>query len=466
MQFFRVNYKGNFYSNRKIDFLSDLFKMPVINIDNIPKVINTFCKTEDFLDKVILHIGKVTFSLNSANEPVFEEKIINTISFDKLSFKATGNKFNEDDFLEINKDFYNNFSIFLEQIIILNDNIFHHLETNPKYLKFKVDNSLPSRILLRNFYNLIVFNFMEYEKIINSESCSILEANLKSSNFSIEEASKLSQAIGLPKFALNTIKELDLEGCLNEVKVLSKVIDGNSLKIVFEFINRLTIIFKKNVPIKERTTVMKKFISDITFILDNGYKVTDLLNYLLRQNIYFTLSGTFCFPYEEAMFLADYIKMANKYSIKIDKYPSQLKRQHDLMSKNVVTLENATDEMEKEFSKSVADYKSVEKLIQMKINSAGEEVIKEYLFLVPSRIQDIIDEGVSLHHCVSSYSDRIINKESRIVFMREKNKSKQSFITIDIDKDYNLVEAKKAFNEEVDDVNQKVIDKWLKEIKK
>ena len=59
----------------------------------------------------------------------------------------------------------------------------------------------------------------------------------------------------------------------------------------------------------------------------------------------------------------------------------------------------------------------------------------------------------------------IIAKEARIVFMRDSKDTKTPLVTIDIDENYNLVEAKKAFNEDVDVIHSKAINKWIKEIK-
>lgn len=466
MKLLKVNYNGKFYSSNKYPFSVDTVKIPIKDVSSIPQDVLDICKFSEDEDYYHIDLGHIIFDLNE-EEAVFTEKFSKRVSFNKKTFKGSGDKFVSDDFIKGDDNFYYEFFKFFEKIISLNENISNHLKDTPKYLKVHIDTGVLYRTTMTNFYNLLVFNYLEYEKIITSDSCSILEANLSSKNFSMEEASKLSVSLGIPKFALPIIKDLDLEGSISEIRNISKKIDGNSLKIIFSFIDKLSIIFKHNVPVKDRPVVMKKFLSDISDCLERGYKITDLLNYLLRQNLYFTEKPPFGFPYNEAMFLADYIKMADKYGVKIDKYPSQLKRQHDILSKNVLSLSVDSPELEKKFMASVNKYKNVEKLITIKDkDEKGEDIVKEYIFKVPTCIKDIVEEGTDLHHCVGSYSDRIINELSRVVFLREKESPNKSFITIDIDENYNLIEAKKAFNEDVDGIPKKAIDKWLKEIKK
>lgn len=467
MELLKVNYNGKIYSSNSYPFSVDVLKLPIRDVSKIPQKILNLCKFSESEDSFVIDLGYIDFDLDDEGNPLFNERFTKKVSFDKNTLKGSGDKIDSDDFIKGDVNFYSEFFKFFESIISLNKNISEHLSITPKYLKIKIDTGMEYRTTMTNFYNLLVFNYLEYEKIITSDSCSILEANLSSKSFSMEEATKLSASLGIPKFALPIIKDLDLEGSISEIRKISKKIDGNSLRIIFTFIDKLSIIFKHNVAVKDRPSVMKKFLSDISDCLEKGYKITDLLNYLLRQNLYYTEEPPFCFPYKEAMFLADYIKMADKYGVKIDKYPSQLKRQHDILSKNVLALSVDSPELEERFKNSVDKYKNVEKIISIKdVDDDGNEIIKEFVFSVPRRIKDIVEEGTDLHHCVGSYSDRIINGLSRVVFLREKETPNKSFITIDIDEDYKLIEAKKAFNEDVDGIAKKALDKWLKEIKK
>lgn len=55
----------------------------------------------------------------------------------------------------------------------------------------------------------------------------------------------------------------------------------------------------------------------------------------------------------------------------------------------------------------------------------------EYQVIAPKSIDDILYEGDTLHHCVNktdTYFDRIVSKESYILFLREKRIRKYRFI--------------------------------------
>lgn len=61
-----------------------------------------------------------------------------------------------------------------------------------------------------------------------------------------------------------------------------------------------------------------------------------------------------------------------------------------------------------------------------------------YVVVVPSSCQDIIDEGVNMHHCVGRYVDAVVCKRTYIVFVRHKDTPKQCYITAEISTDGKL----------------------------
>ena len=211
---------------------------------------------------------------------------------------------------------------------------------------------------------------------------------------------------------------------------------------------------------------MCKFIENFATVSKKGYKTPDLLKFLMRQNFYYSMNGIFTFPFMELGLLHDYLHMADIYKIKVEKYPSQLKKQHDILAKNITFLDKLSPELEKQFVEAVDKYKDVERKVTVAYPCKKGEVPKteDYVFIVPKGSKDIIQEGNDLHHCVGSYSDRIINGESRIVFMRLAGKEKESLITIDIAEDKTLIEAAGMGNCALSDIQEKALKKWLKEI--
>ena len=471
MQEYFIIYNGDDYSNVGYYFLGEKRKDSIVlNTSDLPYKLNTISRVFESGNEICYQEGFDFFGIKDGQLSFYEEFDDNTlIKFNKDTLRAEGNKFDKnlvEKMLIESTNTRPNLIKFFSKIIDVNENVKNHLQEKPAYTMYMKD---PTYTM--NYFNLLVFNLPEYEKLINSKNTKFLKNNLGKDDFEITEASKLHQVVGLPKFALTIIKDAKLEELITPIKDLAEVVDGNSLKIILEFIVNGKLIFDKEYSgdrIKLRIPKLTSFINYLTKILKRGnYKVTDLLNYFLRQSLYNSSTGYFTFPIDEAMYLNDYLDMCEKYDLDIEKYPSQLKRIHDIVSQNIIALEKDSSVFEKEFLDAVNLYKDVEKEIEISLKQVdGTTISKKYSFIVPTSIKDIVREGNIQHHCVGSYSDKIIAKESRVVFMRDSSDIKTPLVTIDIDKDYNLIEAKKAFNEDVDDEQLKVINKWLKEIKK
>lgn len=469
MKEYLVKYEGESYSNLGYFFLAkDNIKPIKIENSSLPTSIDIISELEETDDSLVLRIGNVIFDVieeDGVFKEVFDDS--KTISFSKTELRAVGNKFDESlvDLLDIKNDLCRpNILLFVSKIISLNDNLKRYFDLVPNYLFNPKDS-----IFIMNLFNMIIFNLPEFEKIINSNNENFLKNNLGNKSFEISEANKLHQVVGLPKFAINLIKEMKLEEFVDSFKDLSNVVDGNSLNIILTFLQRGKLLFDANCVGKGKdykVLKMKSFLTYLTKILSRKtYKVTDLLNYFIRQSMYYSNAGYFTFPIDEAMYLSDYLDMCEKYGLKAEKYPSQLKRQHDIIAHNVIALEKDSEVLAEEFKKAVDSYRIAEREIEVSEVIDGVKIPRKYTFLVPRTVKDIVNEGNEMHHCVGSYGDKIIDGTARIVFMRNSDDLKTSLVTIDIDEDFNLVEAKKAFNEDVDDIQMKAIKKWLKNIK-
>lgn len=476
MKEYCVNYKGDNYSNVGYYLLGTRYPdSEIIKIeDSLPFILDNFTVFEEMADSLILKFGNVLFDMIDGNAE-FKEVLDDsrTIIFDKASLRANGTKLNKDDISDLillNGLSRAPFLRFVSSVINLNDNVKKYMSNMPSFMVIKALKTSTDTISLMNLYNMIIFNLPEFEKIINSDNDSFLKNNLGKEGFEITEANKLHQVVGLPKFAVAAIKDLKLEEHVEAIKKLSNVVDGNSLNIILSFLSRSKLIFESEYSGDKRVLRKEKlssFLMYLTRICERKtYKVTDLLNYFLRQSFYSSTAGYFTFPCNEAMYLSDYLDMCDKYGLKAEKYPSQLRRMHDIVAKNVAALEADSDFVKDEFEMAVKAYMDVEKEISITIPlDGGESETRRYSFIVPRTIKDIVEEGNVLHHCVGSYSNKIINKEARVVFMRDSENVKMPLVTIDIDENYNLVEAKKAFNDDVDATQRKAINKWLKEIK-
>lgn len=438
-----------------------------IAISSVPKEIAFINDIEETDTTISLKLGQIVFDLDAADNPTFNPTYSKILIFDKVTQRCVGgDKLTVEDIKKAGGNRSLAYSIFIEyldKICKTNANVYEYFKKKHNYLV----NCCSNYISLVNILNIVTFNLLELEKLINSNNDKILEEGLRDENFELKEASKLHQVIGLPKVAVAAVKELKLEFALNEIRVLSETLDGNSLKIFFEFFQNLKIIIKQLKGYDKESNICK-FIADFNEVSKKGYRTPDLINFILKQNFYYSASGIFDFPDKELGFLKDYIHMSEIYGIKVEKYPSQLKKQHDILAKNVSFLDKMSPELEAQFEAAVDKYKEVSKEITVAYpcKKGDTPVTETYVFLVPKKIKDIIQEGNDLHHCVGSYSDRIINGDSRIVFMRLKGRENESLITVDISEKKTLIEAAGNGNCDLTDIQEKAVKAWLKEINK
>ena len=95
----------------------------------------------------------------------------------------------------------------------------------------------------------------------------------------------------------------------------------------------------------------------------------------------------------------------------------------------------------------------------------------EYQVIAPKNIDDILYEGDTLHHCVNktdTYFDRIVSKESYILFLREKENPKVPFYTLEVEPDGTIRQKRAEFNRQNKDIDKvtSFLILWQKEIQK
>ena len=62
----------------------------------------------------------------------------------------------------------------------------------------------------------------------------------------------------------------------------------------------------------------------------------------------------------------------------------------------------------------------------------------DFVVVLPTCGQDLVDEGANMHHCVGGYVDYIVRGEGYIVFVRHKNSPNQCYLTCQIYKNGNI----------------------------
>lgn len=119
----------------------------------------------------------------------------------------------------------------------------------------------------------------------------------------------------------------------------------------------------------------------------------------------------------------DYLDICKKlaYDLKNSfvKYPADLQKAHDKAAKRL--KHKADAQAKRQF---IAVYKSIAGKYDFETD--GMKIV------CPAIPDDVVKEGHALHHCVGSYTDRIVNHECVILFLRQCSDPEKSFFTIEI----------------------------------
>lgn len=121
----------------------------------------------------------------------------------------------------------------------------------------------------------------------------------------------------------------------------------------------------------------------------------------------------------------DYLRAAKelKYDIESDYvlFPKDLKISHDRV------MDIAKKKKNEHHNAAIQNFEE-------KLNDLYRYETKKYVIRAPKNIDEIINEGSRLKHCVATYISRIANRETSILFVREKDAPDEPFYTMEIKK--------------------------------
>ena len=179
-------------------------------------------------------------------------------------------------------------------------------------------------------------------------------------------------------------------------------------------------MFKKAFP---RYLIATDYI--IRFLADGEYTFREVCKLVLgsKKN-----SG----PKELLRYQKDYIRMCKQMEVPYERFPKDVKKIHDAVSANYRVKQDQFKAQA--FEKKCNEYKEV---------SVASE---RYLIRFPNDLADLIMEGSTMHHCVASYADRVIDGTSIIFFMRKAADPETPYITMEFDRTGKLVQARKRCN--------------------
>ena len=155
------------------------------------------------------------------------------------------------------------------------------------------------------------------------------------------------------------------------------------------------------------------------FCKDTGLKPDRIARYLKSHHI---------LNWEYSDYLSQCRKLKYDLHDTAISMPRRFKEMHTRLSDLVKY--NATQEMQKHFAEHVAKRKRLE-------FASGALMIRQ-----PESVQEIIDEGKALHHCVGGYAERHANGKLHIMFIRTTEKPDVPFYTMEISTEGKIVQVR------------------------
>ena len=177
--------------------------------------------------------------------------------------------------------------------------------------------------------------------------------------------------------------------------------------------------------------------------------IDDLMSPKLFRSCNFTFYTT-CYR--------DYLTMVKEMEM-TNIYHPQFKDKNDIirMHDEVLEIYNAEKTIieNKKFAKRVETWKKF------------EYTDSSFSVIVPTKAEDIANEGVKLHHCVKSYIRRVADGETNIVFIRKNTDLEKPFFTVEITND-NTIQQVHGFgnrNADTEPSLTEFVEKWAKDKK-
>lgn len=246
-------------------------------------------------------------------------------------------------------------------------------------------------------------------------------------------------------FSKSVVKELiELEknryNCATK-DYLNKLININQIELLDEK------NFRQLVYITPNNNNRHSDLNNVLSLLKNSYKIKDLYEYCLRADDYQAIPIS-----ETLMLLKDYVDIAKDMDIKVNKYPSSLKKSHDLLAREYkIALDSKQQEI---FRKRYEENKHL------------EYSDKNYSLILPQKAEDLIAEGKNLNHCVASYTKKVLERQCLILFLRKNDNIKESYFTIEY-REQKIMQIRGFSNCNLTDNDAKIfIDKWYEKVTK
>lgn len=145
----------------------------------------------------------------------------------------------------------------------------------------------------------------------------------------------------------------------------------------------------------------------------------------------------------------DYLSMQQDFYGKVkEKYPAHFKTEHDIMAlkvnqaKLIARCENFEQQNE-----SIKD---------LAYSGSG------YCIVIPTKPEDLAEEGINLSHCVGQYIDRVAEGECHILFLRRRGAPERSLVTLQLS-GKQICQAQGANRRPITEQERRFLKQWGRE---
>lgn len=255
----------------------------------------------------------------------------------------------------------------------------------------------------------------------------------------LNKKSNIIDILGISKNVIKKIYEEDIwEQNYCKIFEIFNIFKNGKLKIetnmdyiyLLDIMKQVYDIYYFEKKLRKLKEVIEKF--------DYNIKIKNIKEYIDKANLYQAIEN----PSIVLEIWGDYLNMVGQMELKsYELYPKSLKLSHDIMTRNYKYQKNA-----------IKEKRFLERLEEMKKYEIEND---NYKVIAPSQIQEIIDEGNALKHCVASYIDDVIEAKTTIMFVRKKDNIQKPLYTIEI-KDGAIVQAKGFANSAI--IDPEVLD--------
>lgn len=202
---------------------------------------------------------------------------------------------------------------------------------------------------------------------------------------------------------------------------------------------------------------------DLQFILDR-MSITQAVHYLQRQ-----MRGTGMNSQQVLTTWKDYLSMAAR--LKMDTGDAIIYRTRKLRQRHDELVEQMqVQKLSLEAARILGRFPHLEEIFE-EIREHYTLEGKELSVVVPAKVEQILEEGRELHHCVGSsdrYWERIQRRESYILFLRRTAEPEKAYYTLEAEPDGTVRQKRTMYDRQNSDIGEVTafLQMWQKEVGK